>query len=219
MTKAIWERNGLFYNFQVTFHHWGKLGKNRSSGLAYWFFLSGLLSLLPSPRIDSPSHFIGCFISYQSVIKKMQNCGGWMFCLHICMCIACIQYPQRSEKGILSHGPAVTDSCEPQCGCLELNQTKVVWSSEKSNQRFEPLCHHLPSAPESTFNIVCCDLLVVVRVLSYLSRVCASFPPVQTWWGSFQYFRSCINISQPDYCGGEWFLEHQCNVDCEHPQK
>lgn len=30
-------------------------------------------------------------------------------------------FPKRPEKGVGSLGAAVTDSCEPQCGCWELN--------------------------------------------------------------------------------------------------
>lgn len=40
-----------------------------------------------------------------------------MFCLLVCKHTACIQCPQRPEKGKRSPGTGVTDNCELPCGC------------------------------------------------------------------------------------------------------
>lgn len=45
-------------------------------------------------------------------------CMG-VFCLYVCMCTLCLQYPQRSEEGIRCPGIRVTESWEPLCGCQE----------------------------------------------------------------------------------------------------
>lgn len=41
----------------------------------------------------------------------------YFLCIHdylsICLCTLCIQYPQRPEEGIRSHGIQITDGCEP----------------------------------------------------------------------------------------------------------
>jgi hypothetical protein len=46
---------------------------------------------------------------------------AWLLCLHLCLHIICIQYPQRSEEGTGFSRTEVIDNCELPCGCWELN--------------------------------------------------------------------------------------------------
>lgn len=41
--------------------------------------------------------------------------------MHICALCACV-LPEEARKGYKLTATGVTDSCEPKCGCWELNQ-------------------------------------------------------------------------------------------------
>jgi hypothetical protein len=54
-----------------------------------------------------------CFV----VLLFMNVCvsRSCIVCVCVSVYIACIQYTQRSEEGIISPGTGVSDGCEPSC--------------------------------------------------------------------------------------------------------
>ena len=68
----------------------------------------------------------------------------FLFCVYgcfacMCLCTMCMQYPQRPEEDIRSHGTEVKDNCQLPCGCWELNpgplqEQPVLLTTEPSLQ-------------------------------------------------------------------------------------
>jgi hypothetical protein len=57
-----------------------------------------------------------------NLIVLFKSCVYECFTYMLVVYSVCARCPQRLEEGIGSPGTRVTDGCEPECGCSEMNQ-------------------------------------------------------------------------------------------------
>ena len=86
-------------------------------------------------------------------------------CMH---CTTCVWYSRRSEEGIIFPGTGVPESCEPTCGCWELNlyplqEQQVLLTAEPS---FLPHVQLLTRAMSAQLDPVHSPFLVAVFSLN-----------------------------------------------------